>query len=141
MSSKPTLLSHRRPTYTDAQLTTYLALLFGATHAYADPSVLRAAIASNHPLPALSSLQLAHVAAIPWGSLALHYSPTKRLSLDAEHVFTKLVVRRLGGYCMEMNTLFATVLRSLGVVFYVTGARISNAVAAPEEDPEGFQGW
>ena len=64
------------------------------------------------------------------------------MSLDAEQVFEKIVTKRLGGYCMEVNNFYSTVLRSLGVKLYLTGGRISNAVDAPgRRDPEGFAGW
>jgi len=63
------------------------------------------------------------------------------LSRDVQAVAHKIVERRLGGYCMENNMFFSTVLRSLGYDLYVSGARVSNALMGGSRDPEGFAGW
>ena len=47
------------------------------------------------------------------------YGPAKALSdgeikIDSDSVFEKLVVKRRGGYCFEINSLLARVLRGLG---------------------------
>jgi arylamine N-acetyltransferase len=94
------------------------------------------------PLATLAALQTHHLGTIPWGDVGLHYSTSKLLTLDAQDVFDKLVVKKLGGYCMEVNTFYATALRSFGVKLYVTGGRISNDIDAPgKRDPQGFAGW
>ena len=93
------------------------------------------------PLAALTRLQRRQLAIIPFGNLALHYSPHHSISLDPDTLFTKLVERRLGGYCMENNTFFAAVLRSLGFTLYTTGARVADAVDDPTGDPTSFGGW
>jgi arylamine N-acetyltransferase len=71
----------------------------------------------------------------------MHYSAHKTLSLDTEALFVKIVERGMGGYCMENNLFFATVLRSLGYELYITGGRVSNAVESNGKDPDGFGGW
>lgn len=63
------------------------------------------------------------------------------ISLDTEALFIKIVQRRMGGYCMENNTFFATILRSLGYELYTTGARVSFAVGERNKDPQGYSGW
>jgi len=129
-----------RPIYTEGQLSEYLTFIYGPSHQYSNPETLRNAIKAD-PIDALSSLGMHHLIKVPWGNVALQYSPTKKLSLDSEALFQKIVVRKLGGYCMEMNTFYSAVLRSLGVQLYNTGGRISNAVAAMDQDPNGFAGW
>jgi arylamine N-acetyltransferase len=79
------------------------------------------------PLGFLTTLMHRHLARIPFDSLALHYSPHRTLSLHPQALFHKLVVRGRGGYCMEVNTFFATVLRTLGYTLYSAGGRVSVA--------------
>ena len=93
------------------------------------------------PLGTLGRLQLWQLAAVPFGNLVIHYSPHHTVSLDTEALFIKIVQRRMGGYCMENNTFFATILRSLGYELYTTGARVSFAVDAGEKDHQGYSGW
>ena len=80
---------------------------------------------ASDPLGFLTTLKYHHIAAIPFDSLALHYSPHRLLSLSYDDLFTKLVTRRHGGYCMEVNAFLAAVLRTLGYTLYTAGARVN----------------
>ncbi|KAK5193334.1 hypothetical protein LTR92_006703 [Exophiala xenobiotica] len=131
-----TSLSYR-PTYTRDQLALYVSCI--APDSSYTLANLEAEIKAD-PLAALSRLQLRQMAFNPWGNVALHYSWHRALSLDSEALFHKIVERRLGGYCMENNAFFSTILRSLGYQLYVTGARISNALTEGA-NPHGFAGW
>jgi arylamine N-acetyltransferase len=128
-----------RPIYTNEQLSLYVSHIFPASHSFSSLAKLKDALITE-PIATLSALQLHHLATIPWGDVVLHYSNEKKVLLEEESLFEKLVVRKLGGYCMENNTFFATVLRSLGVQLYITGGRISNQVERNGRDPEGFGG-
>ena len=131
----------QRPTYTDEQLSTYLSLLFHPSHPFHILKTFKEKLETD-TLATLATLQTHHLGTISWGDVALHYSTSKFLSLDAQDVFNKLVVQRVCGYCMEVNTFYATALRSFGIKLYVTGGRISNEIEAPgKRDPEGFAGW
>jgi arylamine N-acetyltransferase len=130
-----------RPAYTSEQLSQYLSIVFSPSHPFHDLTKLREAIASS-PIEALSVLQRNHLSKIPWGDIGLHYSKTKILSLDTQDVFQKIVVRRHGGYCMEVNTFYAALLRGLGIKLYTTAGRVSNTIdGVGVKDPEGFNGW
>ena len=120
--------------YTPSQITQYL------THiSYPNPS--------NHPPPTLETLCLLathHLATIPFESLSLHYSPTRTISVGRDDVFDKIVRARgmggtRGGYCMEINTLLACVLKGLGFDVFPVGARIS--FATDRREGEGYGGW
>jgi N-hydroxyarylamine O-acetyltransferase len=63
-------------------------------------------------LNTLTALHTAHVFAIPFENLDVYAG--WRISLEPDALFNKLVTRRRGGYCFEMNGLFALVLRELG---------------------------
>src|SRR5436190_1336658 len=60
----------------------------------------------------LSELHRAHMLAVPFENLDLHLGVAN--VLDPEHVFDKIVTRRRGGWCYELNGLFALLLESLG---------------------------
>ena len=99
---------------------------------------------SNAPGEQLSSLieiMKHHLAAIPFENLELHYSPTKTVSLEPQHLLQKMVSRGdgRGGRCMEVNCLFGTVLRSLGFDVYSAGARVNEA-AQPVAATKGWKG-
>lgn len=114
-----------RPTYTRAQLVRYLDRL-------ALPEERRiydvAALNFDQALAYLALLQKAHLAAIPFENLSLHYSPHRRISIHPEAVFQKIIGddNRRGGYCMETTGLFAVLLHSLGFDCYSAGARVFN---------------
>jgi N-hydroxyarylamine O-acetyltransferase len=60
----------------------------------------------------LRELHLAHMFAVPFENLDIsagHY-----INLDLESLFHKIVTQRRGGFCYELNGLFAMLLRGLG---------------------------
>ena len=60
----------------------------------------------------LRELQLAHLLTVPFENLSVHWK--QPIILDDDSLFEKIVVRRRGGFCYELNGLFAGLLRSLG---------------------------
>ena len=86
----------------------------------------------DHPqgLEFLRVLQGHQMSAVPFENLHIHYSLQHSVAIEPESVFKKIVTNDngRGGYCMENNTLFLTVLRSLGYQVYPTGARVNSAV-------------
>lgn len=60
----------------------------------------------------LRALQVAHLQTVPFENLSIHaHQP---IVLDDESLFDKVVARRRGGFCYELNGLFAALLRALG---------------------------
>ncbi|MBM7564138.1 N-hydroxyarylamine O-acetyltransferase [Paenibacillus sacheonensis] len=60
----------------------------------------------------LALLQQAHLLAVPYENLdILNGVP---LSLDPERLWDKIVLRRRGGYCFELNAMFSWLLQELG---------------------------
>ncbi|KAF4980420.1 hypothetical protein FZEAL_3573 [Fusarium zealandicum] len=85
---------------------------------------------SQAPHDRLKSLNLLisyHLRNIPFESISLHYSWHRVINAEAKHVFDKMVTQGRGGYCMEQNTLFNTVLLNLGFEAYMAGARVYNS--------------
>jgi N-hydroxyarylamine O-acetyltransferase len=72
-------------------------------------------------LATLRSLHRAHLLTITYENLDIHLG--RRLTLDPDAIFDKLVDERRGGWCFEMNGLFGRVLETLGFeVRYLSGA-------------------
>lgn len=87
----------------------------------------------SDPLTLLKQLQARQVSKVPFESLSLHYSRHRQLSLDLGDLFGKIVVDGKGGYCMELNAFFGTVLRGLGYTLINAGARVKIG--------DKFEGW
>jgi N-hydroxyarylamine O-acetyltransferase len=73
----------------------------------------------------LRDLQVAHLLAVPFENLSIHSGET--IVLDAEALFTKIVEKRRGGFCYELNGLFAALLRALGFEVSMLAAEVANA--------------
>jgi N-hydroxyarylamine O-acetyltransferase len=60
----------------------------------------------------LRGLHIAHTMHVPFENLDIHLG--REISLKPEDLFKKIVLAKRGGYCYEMNGLFALVLETLG---------------------------
>lgn len=60
----------------------------------------------------LKGLQKAHVYSVPYEDLDIRAG--KYISVSLPDIYDKIVNRRRGGYCFELNGLFAWLLRKLG---------------------------
>ena len=70
----------------------------------------------------LSALHRAHMLSVPFENLDIHLG--RRLVLDREANFEKIVIRRRGGWCYELNGLFGLLLERLGFPVTMLGARV-----------------
>lgn len=77
-------------------------------------------------LATLTALQLAHMREVPFENLSIHYN--HKIILDEALLFTKIVDSGRGGFCYELNGLFAGLLKEIG--FKV--ALLSTEVAKPD---------
>ena len=79
----------------------------------------------------LAALQRAHLMSVPYEDLDIYYGRESSLAFDC--VFNKIVTRHRGGYCFELNGLFAWLLRSLGyrVEEYFGRWHAGEALAVP----------
>ncbi|MGE5681191.1 MAG: arylamine N-acetyltransferase family protein [Bacillota bacterium] len=73
----------------------------------------------------LKKLHVAHLMSVPFENLSIRLK--EPVVLNDEALFQKIVVRNRGGFCYELNGLFAALLRELG--FDVT--MLSAGVAKP----------
>lgn len=60
----------------------------------------------------LETLQMAHLYTVPYENLDILAG--KPIVLEKEALYEKIVERRRGGYCFELNELFGHLLRALG---------------------------
>ncbi len=67
---------------------------------------------SNASLETLRALHMAHVFTVPFENLNIHMG--RPIDLDPEILISKIVHQTRGGYCFEMNGLFALVLEAMG---------------------------
>jgi N-hydroxyarylamine O-acetyltransferase len=73
----------------------------------------------------LRALQVAHLQTVPFENLSIHaHQP---IVLDDESLFDKVVARRRGGFCYELNGLFAALLRALGFQVTMLSAAVARA--------------
>jgi N-hydroxyarylamine O-acetyltransferase len=73
----------------------------------------------------LSLLQVAHLRTVPFENLSIHSGETIVLNDDA--LFEKIVTRRRGGFCYELNGLFCALLRSLGFDVAMLSAQVAGS--------------
>ena len=71
---------------------------------------------------ALRDLHRAHLLAVPFENLSIHLS--EPISLDEDNLLGKIVTRRRGGFCYELNGAFALLLRALGAEVTLVAARV-----------------
>ncbi|KAH9826485.1 Cis-aconitate decarboxylase [Teratosphaeria destructans] len=78
----------------------------------------------------LKILQKHHLCKVPWENLTQHYSWHRVINVKPQHLYRKIVGSReggRGGYCMEANLFFHTVLHSLTFSVIIAGARIHGS--------------
>jgi N-hydroxyarylamine O-acetyltransferase len=66
----------------------------------------------GHTDASVAELQWAHLQRVPFENLSIHLD--EPIELDTAALFDKIVSRRRGGFCYELNGLFGRLLESLG---------------------------
>jgi len=73
----------------------------------------------------LRALQYSHLLSVPFENLSIHAN--EPILLQDEALFDKIVLRRRGGFCYELNGLFAILLRQLGYRVSMLSAGVARA--------------
>ncbi|MBA4182475.1 MAG: arylamine N-acetyltransferase [Acidobacteria bacterium] len=73
----------------------------------------------------LRGLQAAHLLAVPFENLSIHAK--QPIVLEDDALFTKVVEHGRGGFCYELNGLFAALLRALGFRVEMLSAGVAGA--------------
>lgn len=71
----------------------------------------------------LSGLQTLHLLSIPFENLDIHWN--RKIRLDEAAFFGKIVESGRGGFCYELNGLFAHLLREIGFEVRLVSARVA----------------
>ena len=85
----------------------------------------------NNDLEGLTKLQQNHMEHIPFENLDVVVG--RKIEIEINHLFNKVVNSKRGGYCFELNTLFSELLKSLGFSSQPILARVW--LRNPEETP------
>lgn len=72
----------------------------------------------------LSELQLAHLISVPFENLDVFHG--RGVSTDVESSLSKIVDRRRGGWCFELNGAFGWLLREIGFEVDYVSCRVFN---------------
>ncbi len=85
-------------------------------------------------LESLRALHYAHLLAVPFENLDIHLG--RPIVLDEQRFFDKIVGEQRGGFCYELNGLFAALLRELGFRVTLLSGRVPQAenIPGPEFD-------
>lgn len=84
-------------------------------------------------LETLQALHQAHLLAVPFENLDIHLG--RAIVLEEEALYDKIVRQRRGGFCYELNGLFAALLRELDFeVNLLSGRVMENGELGPEFD-------
>ena len=110
--------------YTKEQINAYLSYISFPIVKYR--AVTTETARTEYGLTYLSVLQKYQLSHVPFENLILHYSRERQVSLDKDDLFNKIVGSKngRGGYCMENNKFFGTVLRTMGFEVVPNGARV-----------------
>jgi N-hydroxyarylamine O-acetyltransferase len=103
-------MTRQLPTHLDA----YLARIDATRPPRADAATLR-------------ELQLRHLLTVPFENLSIHLG--EPILLDPRALVDKVVQRRRGGFCYELNGAFATLLAALGFRVTLLAARVFGTQA------------
>ena len=90
----------------------------------------------------LAALQRAHMLAVPFENLDIALG--RRLVLDRRANYARIVERRRGGWCFELNGLFAWLLQQLGYRVTLLGSfsiqgpdgAVRGVRSSPEQLPQ-----
>ena len=64
-------------------------------------------------LVVLKQLQKTHLLNVPFENLDIHYG--NLIELDLDKIYHKIVVKKRGGFCYELNGLFQSLLNTIGL--------------------------
>lgn len=141
------LSDEERPRYSASELQDYYTRI-KLPPKYLDSPILSdttLATTKQHGLPFLQALTRYHTCNVPFENLELHYSAQKTITLNTSDLYDKIVKQRRGGRCMENNTFFATVLRSIGFDVRNCGGRVSRAMSpypdVRQKQASTYDGW
>jgi arylamine N-acetyltransferase len=106
--------------YSTEQIATWLEYINFPTSLAAIPKTIET----------LNHLHQHSIAAFSYENLLLHYSPIRKVPLEPQALYDKMITagRGRGGFCFEVNLLYHEMLKGLGFDVYLTGVKIRPRV-------------
>ncbi|KAK6358272.1 N-terminal acetyltransferase [Orbilia blumenaviensis] len=104
--------------FSETQVREYLEFLQFAQHEIED--------IQKPTLDNLAVLVIRHLATAPFSSVDIHYSKDHSITITIDAIFDKVVKRKRGGYCMELNNLFSCLLATLGYNAWLCPSRATS---------------
>lgn len=82
----------------------------------------------------LFGLHKQHLLNIPFENLDIYHR--KKIELDLEKIYQKIILKKRGGFCYELNSLFNELLRGIGFDTFLISGRVykGNDTYGPEFD-------
>ena len=77
----------------------------------------------------LRELQVAHMLNVPFENLDIGLK--RRIQLSEEALWEKIIINHRGGFCYEINGLFAWLLKQMGFAVRYLNARVFNQAGEP----------
>ena len=105
-----------------SELAAYLGRIDAPRLDGADPADGAASADGAGSAGALRALHRAHLLTVPFENLSIHLG--EPISLAAGDLIDKIVTRRRGGFCYELNGAFALLLGALGFEVSLLAARV-----------------
>lgn len=94
--------------------------------------LVRLALEQESPsLSFLKHLHRAHLLRIPFENLDIHYG--RKIILDVDKIYQKIIREGRGGFCYELNALFYHLLGSLGFDISIASAQVYQEGAYSQE--------
>lgn len=86
----------------------------------------------NPTIEVLKQLQYAHLMSVPFENLDIQ----NHIKIDLNNLFNKIVTKKRGGFCYELNGLFYQLLKEIGFTVKMVSARVysGNNVYSREFD-------
>jgi N-hydroxyarylamine O-acetyltransferase len=81
-------------------------------------------------LDTLTRLMRAHLASVPFENLDQQLG--RKVTTDLSGIYDKIVTRRRGGWCFEVNTLFEWALGEIGFAVAPLAGHVGRSASAPE---------
>lgn len=75
-------------------------------------------------LKTLQLLQTKHLLHVPFENLDIHWK--RKISLDSDKFYRKIIGEKRGGFCYELNGLFYELLDEIGYKSKIISARVAN---------------
>lgn len=86
----------------------------------------------NADLDTLRKLHRQHLLHVPFEDIDIHYK--RPFDLDPVKVFDKIVNRRRGGFCYEVNSLFNELLKHAGFITRIISGKVITDAGTPGPD-------